>query len=196
MTIQTSPPAKKRINSKKKGNNFESSIVKILGDKLAPLKFKRSQSSGAVLGGVNEKFLENYSSDTKVLFVGDVVPTNESDVAKAEGWKFKFALECKFYKTADNIDHLLSNTKIRRWFEQAQTDADKISKQPLLIFKFNHSDTFVGVNADTISFLPGDLSKLMTLDYRNPDGDLPPRKITIFSFKEALTDIDWWKVKV
>jgi hypothetical protein len=183
---------KRRINSKKKGASFEGHVGKLLEDHLPPMKFKRSQSSGAILGGVNERFLKNYSNDARALFVGDVVPTNEGDVHRDHGWRLKFTLECKFYKTPDNIEHLLYNTKIRRWFEQACTDAAKIEKQPLLIFKFNHTEIFAAVNTDTIGFVPTTITKKMVLTY-DAEGDLPRRSITIFYLKEALLDLPWWK---
>lgn len=188
-------PAKKRINSKKKGSSFEGHIGKVLADTLPPMKFRRSQSSGAILGGVNERFLSNYSDDAKSLFVGDVVPTNETDVVRDAGWKLRFTLECKFYKTPDNIEHLLSNTKIRKWFEQATTDAAKIGKEPLLIFKFNHTEIFAAVNTDTIGALPKTVTKHISFAY-SADGDLPSRKFTVFHFKEGLLDTDWWKKNV
>lgn len=188
--VKTAP--KKRVNSKKKGSGFEGHIGKVLGEHLPPMKFRRSQSSGAILGGVNERFLANYSDDAKALFVGDVVPTNEADVSREHGWKLKFTLECKFYKTPDNIEHLLYNTKIRRWFEQACTDATKIGKQPLLIFKFNHTEIFAAVDTDSIGLLPSSLTRTMVLTY-DAEADLPRRSMTVFHFKEALLDLPWWK---
>lgn len=178
---------------KKKGNGFEGQIGKVLGENLSPMKFRRSQSSGAILGGVNERFLKNYSDDAKSLFVGDVVPTNEADIIRDLGWKLKFTLECKFYKTADNIDHLLSNTKIRKWFEEACIDAVKINKEPLLIFKFNHSEIFAAVNYDTIDRYPSTITKSLLFNYKLADGPLPPRAFAVFHFKEALLDLEWWK---
>lgn len=185
---------KKRINSKKKGSSFEGHIGKVLGDTLKPMKFRRSQSSGAILGGVNERFLKNYSEDARALFIGDVVPTNEADIIRDLGWKLKFTLECKFYKTADNIDHLLSNTKIRKWFEQACTDATKINKEPLLIFKFNHTDTFAAVNYETLDRLPSTITKSLLFNYTLQEGPLPPRSFVVFHLKEALLDVEWWKL--
>ena len=81
------PAKKKRVNSKAKGSGFEGHIGKVLAEHLPPLKFRRSQSSGAILGGENARFLEQFSNDAKCLFVGDVVPTNEADVFRDEGWK-------------------------------------------------------------------------------------------------------------
>lgn len=183
------PKKKSRVNSKRKGSGFEGSISKLLGTTLAPMKFRRSQSSGAILGGVNEKFMENFSDDAKALFIGDVVPTNESDVLKSEGWRFKFTLECKFYKSVDTLEHLFSNTKIKNWFEQAVTDAAKIGKEPLLIFKFNRTETFCATNYETLDRLPQGLTKSMLLNF--DDG----RSINIFLLKDALQDLEWWKVR-
>lgn len=181
--------SKPRINSKRKGNNFEGSIVKILSETLQPLKFRRSQSSGAILGGSNKKFLDSYSDEAKSLFVGDVVPTNESDVIRDLGWKLKFTIEAKFYKSPDNFNHLFNNTKIKGWFDQACNDAEKIKKEPILIFKFNHCDTFCGVRSDTIGSLPSTLSRTMQICFEDQV------KVTFFKFEEAIKDIEWWKQK-
>lgn len=183
-------PKKKRVNSKAKGSGFEGHVGKVLAETLPPLKFRRSQSSGAILGGRNQKFMENYSEDAKVLFVGDVVPTNESDVFREHGWKFKYALECKFYKNCDTLDHLFNNTRIKGWFKQALEDSAKISKEPLLIFKFNHTDIFCATDMSQSNVLPSTLSKSMTLDFGK---DEP--KLNVFLFKEALLDLEWWKTR-
>lgn len=181
------PKKKKRVNSKKKGSGFEGQISKILGAALLPMQFRRSQSSGAILGGKNSKFMEQFSSDAKALFIGDVVPTNESDVFRDEGWKFKFTLECKFYRNCDTLDHLFGNTKIKLWFEQAYTDSLKLGKEPLLIFKFNHTETFCATNFKTLDRLPKTVKSCMLMTF--PDG----RSINIYLLKDALLDLDWWK---
>lgn len=183
-------PKKKRINSKAKGNGFEGQISKVLSEKLDPLKFRRSQSSGAILGGMNSRMLESYSEEARALFVGDVVPTNETDVMRDHGWKFKFALECKFYKDADTINQLMNNTKIKGWFDQAVEDAAKINKEPLLIFKFNRCDTYCAVRTNTIGDLPKNLERHMEIYFEE---DL---SISFFKFDEAILDLEWWKVKV
>jgi hypothetical protein len=102
--VEITKPAAKRINSKRKGNSFEGHVGKKLEEALPPMKFRRSQSSGAILGGKNVKFAENFSEEMRVLFIGDITPTNEADVIRDHGWKFKYALECKFYKSCDTLD--------------------------------------------------------------------------------------------
>jgi hypothetical protein len=151
------------------------------------MKFRRSQSSGAILGGMNAKNLAAYSDEAKSLFVGDVVPTNEADVFRESYWKLKFTLECKFYKNADSIDHLFNNTKIQGWFKQASDDAAKIGREPLLIFKFNRTDTFCAVNPSVD--LPKNISRTMNINYNDQTG----LSMQIFLMKEALLDPDWFK---
>ena len=187
---------KRRINSKKKGNSFEGQIGKILADKLKPLKFRRSQSSGAILGGENTKFLDQFSNDAKCLFVGDVVPTNETDVAREHGWKFKFTLECKFYKSCDNLEHLFNNTKIKGWIEQAISDALKVNKEPLLIFKFNRTDTYCAVPSKNL--IPSSVTRTVKVKFSADEFSAANKfddgiEITIFTLKDALNDVDWWK---
>lgn len=184
------PVPKKRVNSKRKGSSFEGHVGKSLEGALPPMKFRRSQSSGAILGGKNIKFAENFSEEMRIMFVGDVTPTNELDVFRDCGWKFKFALECKFYKSCDTLDHMFNNTRIKGWFNQALNDSAKINKEPLLIFKFNHTDTFCATDHNASNILPSTLTKSMTLDF----GTGEP-KLNIFLFKEALLDIEWWKIK-
>lgn len=175
---------KKRVNSKKKGSNFEGWVGGTLAAALPPLQFRRSQSSGAILGGVNAKFLEKFSNDAKVLFVGDVVPTNEADVFKEHGWKFRFTLECKFYKTPENIEHLIGAARIRDWFSKAKTDAAKVGKEPLLIFKFNHTAAFC---ATRFGIAP-EVKNTITLTDEKKDG------LQIFLLQEALQQPEWWKL--
>lgn len=205
MSLDTSlepKPKKSRINSKKKGNSFEGHIGKILAETLPPLKFRRSQSSGAILGGQNEKFLDQFSEDAKALFIGDVVPTNEADVSRDEGWKFKFTLECKFYKDCDNLEHIFHNTKIKGWMEQAITDSEKLGKKPLLIFKFNRTDTYCAIPVnDTLYFkLPDTVTRHVRIKFPGDEFSKTHYmndglEMIIFMFKEALQDLEWWKVR-
>lgn len=187
------PEKKKRVNGKKKGSGFENHISKLLSEKLDPLKFRRSQSSGAILGGENVKLIDQFSVDAKTLFIGDVVPTNEADVFREKGWKFKFTLECKFYQNPDRIDHLLDGSRIIHWYDQAAADASKLGKQPLLIFKFNHTEIFCALDASYK--LPDTVRKLITLhDPADSDGVLIYKKLVhVFTLEEALKDLEWWK---
>lgn len=200
MTDQETPEVavkKKRVDSKKKGSGWENTIAKKLSAVLAPMKFRRSQSSGAILGGVNAKFLENFSTEAMTLFVGDVVPSNEADVIKTDGWKFPFSLECKFYKTIDDLEYLLTGTKIEGWMKQAEGDAAKLNKIPLLIFKFNRSKAFCAtswVSTEPKPKLPVGITQEVTISRHLEDGT--SYFITIFELEAALKDTAWWKLLV
>lgn len=132
---------KKKINSKAKGGGFESQIAKKLSAALAPLNFVKTQGSGARVGGKNfETIGKMFGEDALKLFVGDVVPVNERDT----GLNFKFSVETKFYKTPDSFTALASgNANVYKWFEESVNDAGKIGKIPMLVFKWNRTDTFV-----------------------------------------------------
>jgi hypothetical protein len=129
---------------KAKGNSFEGQIAKKLSAALAPLNFIRSPGSGARVGGKNfEKFGEMFGEDALKIFVADVVPINE----KKEGITFLHSIECKSYKTPDSFTQLVAGTaNIFKWFEESVEDAKKTNKNPILIFKWNNTPTFVAVD--------------------------------------------------
>lgn len=128
---------------KAKGNSFESTVAKKLSEALSPLKFIRTQSSGARVGGKNYETLgQMFGADALKLFVGDVVPVNE----KEAGVEFRHSIECKFYKTQDPFTSLISGTaNIFAWMQEAIDDAVKIDREPTLIFKWNNTRIFVGL---------------------------------------------------
>lgn len=148
--------------------------------------------------------MEQFSEDAKALFIGDVVPTNEADVARDCGWKFKFTLECKFYKSCDNLEHLFHNTKLKGWMEQAITDSKKLNKKPLLIFKFNRTETYCAVPRKFYSsvkeLLPQTATRFVTIAF--PPDEFSAEnmmkdglEMIVFLFKDALQDLDWWKTE-
>jgi hypothetical protein len=189
VTPAVKPARKKAVNGKAKGSGFESTIAKLFSEKFAPLQFRRSQSSGAILGGQNQIYLHRFSNEAKTLFVGDLVPTNEADVARAEGWKFRFTVECKFYKEADGFTSLFKNPQVKGWFEQALTDALKLpEKEALLIFKFNHTPVFAAVLPSVK--LPDNITARMSL-YYNQAGKI--QEFVIVHLTELLEHTDWWK---
>lgn len=186
-------PKKKAVNGKAKGGGFESTIAKLLSEKFAPLIFRRSQSSGAILGGQNMSGLYKFSEEAKTLFIGDIVPSNESDVLRDLGWKFKRTIECKFYKEADSFSALFKNPQLAGWFEQAAEDASKLEgKRPLLIFKFNHTPVFYAI--DDSDERPNNISSSIELVYNaSYNGGIASRKIYIGLLNDALTNLEWWK---
>jgi hypothetical protein len=145
-TDKTLAPAKTKRKmrpggGKSKGSGFESQIAKKLSTALDPLKFIRTQGSGARVGGKNfETIGKMFGADALKLFVGDVVPVNEQE----SGCVFKFSVECKFYKTPDSFTSLISGTaNIFKWMKESVEDAKKTGKVPLLIFKWNNTPVFV-----------------------------------------------------
>ena len=137
----------KRINSKAKGNGFENKVSKLLAANLAPLCFKRSQMSGAILGGVNAKNVDDYSIEMRVLFVGDVSPSNEGNGNP----KFNFVVECKAYKEAERTEALLGgHSLIYKWMNEASTDAAKVDKRGILICKWNNTSLYACVEPDIV----------------------------------------------
>lgn len=138
---------KKRVNSKGKGNGFENVLAKKLSVALAPLKFVRTQGSGARVGGKNfETIGQMFGEDALKLFVGDVVPANEGSV----DLEFKHSIECKFYKTPDSFPSLVSGTaNVFKWMQEAEVDAAKINRSPVLIFKWNNINILVGTFCET-----------------------------------------------
>ena len=158
MTEEKKTVKKKRVNSKAKGNSQELAICKILTANLAPLCFKRSQQSGAILGGVNAKNLNDYSLEMRALFVGDVCPSNEGNGNP----KFKFVVECKFYKEAEKMEALFSNSLIFKWMEEAAIDAEKVNKRGIVIFKFNHTPQYCALQPDIQ--IPNGVDKIILIN--------------------------------
>lgn len=174
-------PAKKRVNSKSKGNAAENKIVKALNVALAPMTFIRSPGSGARVGGQNfDKFGAMFGADAMKLFVADVVPTNERDA----GYNFLWSIESKSYKTIDNFNHLVSGTsKIFGWFEESVVDSAKVGKKPMLIFKWNNTPTYLAVEKDDgLPWAP-------RLTIQNIDHG---KQLAIYLFDDMLKEPKFW----
>jgi hypothetical protein len=173
------PKKKKPINSKAKGKGFEGEIAKTLSSKFAPYQFKRVLHSGAILGGKNVIDLGKYSAELANMFIGDVVCINESDHDK----KFRFSIECKFYKTVETLDNFLgvTNSNIGKWYEESVVDAKKVNKEPLLIVKWNRSSIYC-VTRDISLPSVDDMDHVYISQF----------KLNVFLFKEALIDEHWW----
>jgi hypothetical protein len=168
-------------------------IAKLFSATFAPLNFKRTQSSGAIVGGKNAWQSNLYSQHMLSAFVGDIFPINEEDVVKAEGWKFRFTIECKFYKEADNFTALFKNPQLISWWNQATADAAKLQDaSPILIFKFNNTPVFAGVDPARNPFPPGE-RQTVTLQYW---ADGVRRTIEMAPLEELLKHPGWWKTPV
>jgi len=111
---------KKRKNSKSKGNRGESLIVKILNKRFNTNGFQRVPSSGARWSQVVV-----VSKD----YVGDVIYVGNN--------QFKFCIESKIgYSEIDLCSALDGNlSKIDEFLKQAEKDAKRANKEPLLCWK-------------------------------------------------------------
>lgn len=173
-------PSKRKMRpggGKSKGNSFENVIAKKLSTALHPLKFIRTQGSGARVGGKNFEALgQMFGEEALKLFVGDVVPVNE----KEAGVQFRFSIECKSYKTPDNFPSLVSGTSnVFKWMQESEDDAVKIKREPLLIFKWNNINSMVG------SFIETPCHRLV-LEAKGQ------RKIFISYLDELVEHCDFW----
>lgn len=174
----------KRANSKRKGSNFEGQIAKKLSAALAPLTFIRSPGSGARVGGKNfDAFGKMFGADAMKLFAADVVATNERDC----GLIFKWSVECKSYKSSDSFETMVAgNANIFKWFEESVVDAAKTDRQPILVFKWNNTPTYIAVD-----------SRLSGITWNN---NLLPRLVIssgtraldIFYIDDLLAEKDFW----
>lgn len=179
----TKDEKKKRVNSKSKGSGNERAIAKLLSEKLSPLQFRKSESSGAIVGGKNF-FTQGrkFSNSSLTLFVGDVVPLNEDEVRQT----FKFVIEAKHYRDVEKMHRLFDNSIIYKWMEEVRIDAAKIEgKEPILIFKWNNTPFMVGLNDNTT--LPEQISNVICISKHH---------INLLLLEDLLQYPDFWINKV
>lgn len=169
---------------KAKGSGFENTVAKKLSDALKPLKFIRTQGSGARVGGKNYETLgQMFGEDALKLFVGDVVPVNE----KESGVEFRFSIECKFYKTPDQFTSLVAGTaNVFKWMQEAVDDAVKINRLPMLVFKWNNTPIFVGLLANQSYAINASPKLLLTSEAFAKD------TIQLYYLDDLLQVPDFW----
>lgn len=123
----------KTVNGKQKGNSFERKIANLLSDRFKEyLKedkgFRRNPDSGSYFGGTNTRRQETHNLDYAVF--GDLIcPRN-----------FKFALECKHYKSAPSFQSIFDHDVKQwdNWLAQAKQDSINAGKDMMLIVKYNN----------------------------------------------------------
>jgi hypothetical protein len=169
---------------KAKGSGFEGQVAKKLSAALDPLKFIRTQGSGARVGGKNfDTIGKMFGADALKLFVGDVVPTNERD----NGLTFLWSVETKFYKTQDNFTSLASGSaNVYKWFKESEEDAAKIDKKPLLVFKWNHTAIFAACAKEDVGQL--ECEECFSIS-RNG------QTLVVFEFEDLLKHPTFWYTK-
>lgn len=127
---------KKSINSKKKGNHGELECVHILNDRFKEFTFARSVQSGAYTGGMNRARASTLTEEQMLVFSGDIRVPKE----------FNFTIEHKFYAEASFWDLFNDGSDLHAWMEQAQSDADAVGKQPMLVVKYNNKKRIVFIH--------------------------------------------------
>ena len=114
---------KKRLNSKNKGNTFQRKIAQMLNEHFATTDFAPTPGSGA--------FATTHNLPAHLQIYGDLItPQN-----------FCFVLECKKGYNSENIGSTFTNKSlIREALQQADRDAKKCSKIPMVIFQQDRKD--------------------------------------------------------
>jgi hypothetical protein len=137
------------VNGKQKGNSFERTIANLLSDRFREhtgiqQAFRRNPDSGSFFGGSNLARTEVY--DTEWAIYGDLIcPRN-----------FKFAIECKHYKTAPILNAIITENVADwdKWIKQARQDAAASSKEMMLIVRYNRTETMAFINFGLVQEKP------------------------------------------
>ena len=138
--------AKSKVNGKQKGNKFERDIANMLSERFQQYTgiekaFRRNPDSGSFFGGTNVDRKDVY--DTEWAVYGDLIcPRN-----------FNFTVECKHYKSPPTVNAILkeSVSEWDEWIEQAWQDADACGKEPLIIIRYNRTETLTITKPDFVS---------------------------------------------
>ena len=124
-----------KINSKNKGSRFERQVCKFF-TKWTGYEFSRVPASG----GLRWKKTDNITAD--------ITCTDDK-----HSRRFLFSVECKSYNDI-RFEHILlgnKSCKILSFWEQANNDANRSGKIPLLVMKYNNmpkDEAFVVVQKD------------------------------------------------
>lgn len=126
--------AKKGINSKSKGADYERRIAKILGAWWGETFYRTPQSGGLI---------HQWGADTRIA--GDITTPKES--------KFPFTVECKKREGWD-LDQVIKGTgQVEKWWSQCIGDSEKVGLKPMLIFSRNFNPDYCMIKyEDFIAF--------------------------------------------
>ena len=140
-----------KVNSKKKGSKWERDICKFMKS-WTGYEFSRTPASGG---------LRWHKKDD---IVSDVICTDEK-----HGHRFPMAIEAKFYHDL-RFEHILlgnDSCKIMEFWAQANRDAERAKKLPMLIMRYNNMpkmEAFVMLDQPTSNAIlkDDDLGKNLT----------------------------------
>jgi len=128
-------------NSNAKGGKNERGVAKLL-TRWTGFEFARVPQSGG-LGWQN-----------RMQITGDVIPTDPADMVT-----FPFSVEAKFYKEIDFEAPLLgNNVKWIDWWNQADRDAERAEKLPIVFMRRNlmpKDEHYIIVSLDTFDIFTG-----------------------------------------
>lgn len=133
------------VNGKQKGNKFERDIANMLSARFKDhtgieQAFRRNPDSGSFFGGKNVERANTH--DTEWAVYGDLICPRA----------FKFAVECKNYKTAPILNAII-NEKVSdwdSWIAQARQDATAAGKEMMLIIKYNRTSNIALFNPGVV----------------------------------------------
>lgn len=149
---------KKKKDSKDKGGRGERLLVKELEKRFPSLPFSRTVGSGARISQAR------MSEAAKQVFTGDIVaPEN-----------FLFALECKYGYNSISLERAVArfgkgmqgNAVLNSFLAQAQKDASKINRKPMLCWKQNYKEWLVFLKTtDLVQNLTDAPDKIVYMDW-------------------------------
>lgn len=116
----------KKVDGKTKGKNREREVCSDLTKRFKKDFIRNPAYSGALAARIkNDKKVSN-----------ELVTAIAGDIVCPDG--FKFSVECKHYKEFDFFTIWNEGSLINKWWEQTKKAAGICSKEPLVLFKFNH----------------------------------------------------------
>jgi len=108
---------KKRINSRRKGANFERQLAKLFNSKFKTKEFARTPGSGA--------FATTHDLPEHIAIYGDLITPKE----------FIFVIEAKSGYNINIFDLFKENNELDKFIRQAKRDSKNNNKDWLLIYK-------------------------------------------------------------
>lgn len=121
---------KKKVNSRKKGANFENKICKILNARFKTTDFMRSPGSGA--------FATTHNLPDHLKIYGDLITPKD----------FGFAVECKKGYNKVFIDDFFKKTSdLWKFCSQSERDAKKSDKRSLIVWQQDNRTTLAIINS-------------------------------------------------
>lgn len=117
---------KKRVNSRRKGNNFENKVCKILNTHFGTTDFQRTPGSGA--------FATTHTLPDHLRIYGDLITP----------FGFKFCIECKKgYNKFFLADLFKDKSDLTDFVAQAEKDAKKAGKSAIILWQQDNKDILV-----------------------------------------------------